>query len=114
MNALIKLRSLSAVRVCGHKGRDYSAQFVGNFYTFRFQRIATKSNLLISLHLLFWCDSCLRRPRHYQTREERKNMKRVMSYTNCIISLGIGSISCTALAQTTANGPYYATPSWEQ
>jgi Protein of unknown function (DUF1566) len=41
-------------------------------------------------------------------------MKRLFSYTACIIALGTGSISSTALAQTTANGPYYATPSWDQ
>ena len=41
-------------------------------------------------------------------------MKRLLSYAACIIALGTGSISSTALAQTTAPGPYYATPSWDQ
>jgi Protein of unknown function (DUF1566) len=41
-------------------------------------------------------------------------MKRLLSYTACIIALGTGSISSTAIAQTTAPGPYYATPSWDQ
>src|SRR4029434_6752790 len=41
-------------------------------------------------------------------------MKRLLSHAACIIALGIGSISSTALAQTTAPGPYYATPSWDQ
>jgi Protein of unknown function (DUF1566) len=41
-------------------------------------------------------------------------MKRLLSYAICIVALGTGSISSTALAQTTAPGPYYATPSWDQ
>jgi Protein of unknown function (DUF1566) len=41
-------------------------------------------------------------------------MKRLLSYAACIISLGIGSITSTAYAQTTANGPYYAVPAWDQ
>src|SRR4029450_7835908 len=41
-------------------------------------------------------------------------MKRLLSHAACIIALGIGPISSTALAQTTAPGPYYATPSWDQ
>jgi hypothetical protein len=39
-------------------------------------------------------------------------MKRILSYSAVIISLGL--ITSTAFAQTTANGPYYATPSWDQ
>ena len=39
-------------------------------------------------------------------------MKRILSYSAVIISLGL--TASTALAQTTANGPYYATPSWDQ
>jgi hypothetical protein len=39
-------------------------------------------------------------------------MKHNLSYTAVIISLGL--TASTALAQTTANGPYYATPSWDQ
>jgi hypothetical protein len=41
-------------------------------------------------------------------------MKHAMTYTAVIIGLAIGSIAFTAVAQTTANGPYYATPSWDQ
>ena len=41
-------------------------------------------------------------------------MKRKLSYAAGIIALVIGSIASTAYAQTTANGPYYATPSWDQ
>jgi Protein of unknown function (DUF1566) len=41
-------------------------------------------------------------------------MKRLLSYAACIIALGTGSVSSTALAQTFGNGPYYATPSWDQ
>jgi hypothetical protein len=39
-------------------------------------------------------------------------MKRILSYSAVIISLGW--ITSSAFAQTTANGPYYATPSWDQ
>ena len=39
-------------------------------------------------------------------------MKRILSYSAVIISLGL--ITSSAFAQTTANGPYYATPSWDQ
>jgi Protein of unknown function (DUF1566) len=39
-------------------------------------------------------------------------MKRILSYSAVIIGLGLTAF--TALAQTTANGPYYATPSWDQ
>ena len=39
-------------------------------------------------------------------------MKRILSYSAVIIGLGLSAP--TALAQTTANGPYYATPSWDQ
>jgi hypothetical protein len=39
-------------------------------------------------------------------------MKRILSYSAVIISLGLTASS--AFAQTTANGPYYATPSWDQ
>ena len=41
-------------------------------------------------------------------------MKHALSYTAGIIGLAIGSLASTAFAQTTANGPYYATPSWDQ
>jgi hypothetical protein len=41
-------------------------------------------------------------------------MKRVLSYTAGIIVLAIGLVTGSAVAQTTANGPYYATPSWDQ
>jgi Protein of unknown function (DUF1566) len=41
-------------------------------------------------------------------------MKLLLSYTACIVALGIGSNASTALAQTTGPGPYYATPSWDQ
>jgi Protein of unknown function (DUF1566) len=41
-------------------------------------------------------------------------MKRALSYTAGIISLAIGLTASTAFAQTTAPGPYYATPSWDQ
>lgn len=39
-------------------------------------------------------------------------MKRILSYSAVIISLGL--TASTALAQTTANGSYYAIPSWDQ
>jgi Protein of unknown function (DUF1566) len=39
-------------------------------------------------------------------------MKRILSYSAVIISLGL--TASTALAQTIAPGPYYATPSWDQ
>lgn len=41
-------------------------------------------------------------------------MKHALTYTAGIIGLAIGSLASTAFAQTTANGPYYATPSWDQ
>jgi hypothetical protein len=39
-------------------------------------------------------------------------MKRILSYTAVIVALGL--TASTAFSQTTANGPYYATPSWDQ
>ena len=41
-------------------------------------------------------------------------MKRALSFTAGIIGLAIGLIASNVFAQTTANGPYYATPSWDQ
>ena len=41
-------------------------------------------------------------------------MKRVLSYAVAIMALVIGLAAPIALAQTTAAGPYYATPSWDQ
>jgi hypothetical protein len=41
-------------------------------------------------------------------------MKRALSYTGGIIGLAIGLLATNATAQTTAVGPYYATPSWDQ
>jgi hypothetical protein len=41
-------------------------------------------------------------------------MKRALWYTAGFIGLTIGSFTTTPLAQTTAAGPYYATPSWDQ
>ena len=42
-------------------------------------------------------------------------MKRALSHTLALISLGFTAFSATpAHAQTTAPGPYYATPSWDQ
>ena len=41
-------------------------------------------------------------------------MKRALTYIVGIIALAIGLVSGSALAQTTANGPYYANPSWDQ
>ena len=41
-------------------------------------------------------------------------MKRGLSYSTRIIGLAIGIVAGSVLAQTTANGPYYATPSWDQ
>src|SRR5262245_5584464 len=41
-------------------------------------------------------------------------MKRKLTHIAGIIVLAIGSIASSAFAQTTANGPYYATPSWDQ
>src|SRR5262249_23712454 len=42
-------------------------------------------------------------------------MKRKLTHIAGIIGLAIGAIaSPTAFAQTTAPGPYYATPSWDQ
>jgi hypothetical protein len=40
-------------------------------------------------------------------------MKHAVTYTASIIGLAIG-FAGSVLAQTTANGPYYATPSWDQ
>src|ERR1700675_378959 len=42
-----------------------------------------------------------------------QNMKHAVTYTASIIGLAIG-FAGSVLAQTTANGPYYATPSWDQ
>jgi hypothetical protein len=41
-------------------------------------------------------------------------MKHALSYAAANIGLAIGLLAATAVAQTTANGPYYATPSWDQ
>src|SRR5262245_61970541 len=41
-------------------------------------------------------------------------MKRKLTRIAGIIVLAIGSIASNVFAQTTANGPYYATPSWDQ
>jgi hypothetical protein len=41
-------------------------------------------------------------------------MRNVLTYTTGIVGLAIGLAAATAVAQTTANGPYYATPSWDQ
>jgi len=41
-------------------------------------------------------------------------MKRKLTHIAGIIVFAIGSITSTVFAQTTANGPYYATPSWDQ
>ena len=41
-------------------------------------------------------------------------MKCITKYIAAVIGLAIGSLASTAFAQTTANGPYYATPSWDQ
>ena len=41
-------------------------------------------------------------------------MKHALTYTVSIFALAIGLVAGSALAQTTANGPYYATPSWDQ
>lgn len=41
-------------------------------------------------------------------------MKRTLSHTASIIGLALGLTASTAFSQTTANGPYYATPSWDQ
>ena len=41
-------------------------------------------------------------------------MKRSMVYVAALIGLAIGSLAASAFAQTTAAGPYYATPSWDQ
>jgi len=41
-------------------------------------------------------------------------MKQAPMYTAGIIGLAIGIVAGSAVAQTTANGPYYATPSWDQ
>ena len=41
-------------------------------------------------------------------------MKRKLTHIAGIIGMAIGLTASTALAQTTANGPYYATPSWDQ
>jgi hypothetical protein len=42
-------------------------------------------------------------------------MKPTPSYASVVvISLALSCLLTTAFAQTTANGPYYATPSWDQ
>ncbi len=41
-------------------------------------------------------------------------MNHGLTHIAVIIGFAIGSLASTALAQTTANGPYYATPSWDQ
>ena len=41
-------------------------------------------------------------------------MKRTLSHTASIIGLALGLTASTAFSQTTAPGPYYATPSWDQ
>ena len=41
-------------------------------------------------------------------------MNRALTYTAGVIGLAIGIVAGSAVAQTTANGPYYATPSWDQ
>jgi hypothetical protein len=41
-------------------------------------------------------------------------MKRTLPYIAGIIGLAIVSTASNVFAQTTANGPYYATPSWDQ
>ncbi len=42
-------------------------------------------------------------------------MKRALSRTLALIGLGLATFAVTpAHAQTTAPGPYYATPSWDQ
>ncbi|HKA44948.1 MAG TPA: DUF1566 domain-containing protein [Burkholderiales bacterium] len=39
---------------------------------------------------------------------------KLLSHVGSIAVLVAGSFSSTVFAQTTANGPYYATPSWDQ
>src|SRR5437762_8475026 len=41
-------------------------------------------------------------------------MKRALTYTARIIGLAIALVASSAQAQTTANGPYYANPAWDQ
>ena len=41
-------------------------------------------------------------------------MNHALTYTTGIIGLAIGLVAGSASAQTTAVGPYYATPSWDQ
>ena len=41
-------------------------------------------------------------------------MRNVLTYTTGIVGLAIGLVAGSAIAQTTAVGPYYATPSWDQ
>jgi hypothetical protein len=41
-------------------------------------------------------------------------MRRALTCTTSIVALAIGLVTGSAFAQTTANGPYYATPSWDQ
>lgn len=41
-------------------------------------------------------------------------MKRALTYVAGIIGLAVCSLAQDAFAQTTASGPYYATPSWDQ
>ena len=39
---------------------------------------------------------------------------KLLSHIGSIAVLVVGSFASTVSAQTTANGPYYATPSWDQ
>jgi len=41
-------------------------------------------------------------------------MKHALIFTAGVIGLAIGSLASPTFAQTTANGPYYAPPSWDQ
>ena len=41
-------------------------------------------------------------------------MKRALTYAGGIIAFAVGLVAATASAQTFSNGPYYATPSWDQ
>ena len=41
-------------------------------------------------------------------------MRQVLTYTTSIIALAIELVTGSAFAQTSAAGPYYATPSWDQ
>jgi hypothetical protein len=42
------------------------------------------------------------------------NMKHALTQIAGILGIAIVSVASNALAQTTAPGPYYATPSWDQ